>query len=61
MIETQFIKEKNKTIAVIIDYKEYKRLVEIEQDKEDYNNALKVKLTNEKWYSHQDVKNEIGM
>jgi len=54
-------KEKNKTIAVIIDYKEYKRLVEIEQDKEDYNNALKVKLTNEKWYSHQDVKNEIGM
>ncbi len=48
-------KEKNKTIAVIIDYKEYKRLIEIKQDKEDCNNALKIKLTNGKWYSHQDV------
>lgn len=40
MIKTQVIKEDNKLVAVILDYKEYKRLKEIEQNKADYYSAV---------------------
>ena len=60
MIKTQFIRESNKPIAVIIDYQEFKRLKEIEQDKTDYWDAFKVKMTNKKWISHQELKKELG-
>ena len=33
MIKTQIVKEGKKPIAVLMDYKEYKRLKEIEEDK----------------------------
>ena len=39
MIETQIIKEDSKTVAVIIDYNEYLKLKEYEQDFQDYNSA----------------------
>ena len=61
MIKTQLIKERNKPIAVILDYNEYKRLKELEEDKQDYYDALNIKLTNKKWISHQDLKKEIGL
>ena len=48
MIKTQLIKQSNKPIAVILDYDEYKRLKEIEQDKEDYFSDLKIKRSNKK-------------
>lgn len=61
MIKTQIIRQSKKPIAVILDYQEYKRLKEIEQDKDDYNSALEVKKTNKKWISHLELKSELGM
>jgi len=61
MIKTQIIKEDNKPIAVIIDYAEYLRLKEIEEDRLDYYSALDVKGKNKKWISHQDLKKELGL
>lgn len=61
MIKTQYIKKDDKTIAVILDYNEYKRLKEIEQDKKDYYSAIKVKKENKKWIKHDDLKRELGL
>ncbi|MBN2080346.1 MAG: hypothetical protein JW838_15350 [Spirochaetes bacterium] len=61
MIKTQYIKKDDQTIAVILDYKEYKRLKEIEQDKKDYYSALKIKSENKKWTKHEDLKKELGL
>ena len=61
MIKTQLIKQSKKPIAVILDYNEYKRLKEIEEDKEDYYSALKTKLENKKWFSHSEIKKEFGL
>jgi hypothetical protein len=60
MIKTQFLKENNKTIAVILDYDEYKRLKELEEDKSDYLTAVKIRKKNKKWVKHDDLKREIG-
>jgi hypothetical protein len=35
MIKTQIVKEGKKPIAVLMDYREYKRLKELEEDKAD--------------------------
>ena len=56
MIKTQVIKENNEPKAVIMDYKEYLRLKEMETDKLDYYSALKTKKTNKKWFKHEDLK-----
>lgn len=61
MIKTQIIKEDNRPVAVIIDYKEYMRLREIEEDKTDYYSALKVKQENKKWTSHNDLKAKLDL
>lgn len=61
MIKTQVIKQSRKPIAVIMDYSEYKRLKDIEEDIEDYNSAIKVKMTNKKWTSHKDLKKNLGI
>jgi len=61
MIKTQLIRQSNKPIAIVLDYEEYKRLKEIEQDRDDYASAIEVKLKNEKWISHQELKNELGI
>jgi len=61
MIKTQIVKENDKPVAVVLDYKEYLRLKEIEQDKKDYYSALQVKLKNKKWTSHKDLKKAIGL
>ncbi len=61
MIKTQIIKEDNKPVAVIIDFKEYQRLKEIEEDKIDYYSAIEVKRKNKKWTSHSDLKKELGI
>jgi PHD/YefM family antitoxin component YafN of YafNO toxin-antitoxin module len=61
MIEMQVIKENNKPVAVILDYQEYIRLKEIEQDVEDYNTAVEIKATNKKWIKHEDLKKELDL
>lgn len=61
MIKTQVIKEDNKPVAVILDYNEFKRLKEIEQDKIDYNSVLDVKRKNKKWVSHKELKEALGL
>lgn len=61
MIKKQIIKEDNKPIAVILDYEEYQRLKEIEQDHFDYYSALAVKRKNKKWTTHKDLKKELGL
>ena len=44
-----------------MDYKEYKRLKEVEEDKSDYLSALEVKLKNNRWKSHAQLKKELGL
>lgn len=61
MIETQIIKSENQPIAVILDYKEYLKLKELAEDKEDYYSALEVKYSNKEWINHEDLKNELGL
>ncbi len=61
MIKTQIVKENDKPVAVIRDYKEYLRLKEIEQDRKDYYSAMQVKAKNKKWTSHKDLKKAIGL
>ena len=61
MIKTQLIRQSKKPIAVVLDYEEYKRLKEIEQDSEDYLSAHSVKLENKNWTSHEDLKIELGL
>jgi len=58
---TQIIKEDNRPVAVIIDYKEYMRLMEIEEDKADYYSAIKVKQENKKWTGHNDLKASFSL
>jgi hypothetical protein len=41
---------------VVLDYREYVRLKEIEQDTEDYRSAIRVKEKNEKWTTHKTLK-----
>jgi len=44
-----------------MDYKEYVRLREIEQERKDYHSAAKTKATNKKWTDHQELKKELGL
>ncbi len=60
MIKTQIVKEGKQPIAVVLDYKEYIRLKQIEEDKSDYISAIEVKLKNVKWKSHDQLKKELG-
>ncbi len=59
MIKTQLIKEDNKPVAVIMDYREYLRLKEMGEDKSDFFSAAEVKRKNKKWKSHADLKKEL--
>ena len=47
--------------SVIMDYKEYVRLREIEQERKDYHSAAKTKAANKKWTDHQELKKELGL
>jgi len=61
MIDVQIIKDGNKPVAVILDIKEYNRLLQLEQDREDYFAALEIKQTNKKWKSHDKLKAELDI
>jgi len=61
MIKTQIIEENNKPRMVVMDYEEYLKLREAEEDRNDYYSALETKLTNKKWIKHEDIKKELGI
>jgi hypothetical protein len=61
MVKTQIIRKDKEPVAVILDYNEYVRLKEIEQDREDYRSAVFVKEKNKKWTTHKDLKRDLGL
>ncbi|MBI9039224.1 MAG: hypothetical protein JEY97_13905 [Bacteroidales bacterium] len=61
MIQPYIIKQENQPIAIVLDYKEYQRLKEIEEDRSDYFDALEAKYENKKWVNHEDLKKELGL
>ncbi len=61
MITKQLIKEDDTPVAVVLDYEEYLRLLQIEEDYLDYNAAAKTKKTNKNWTDHEDLKAKLGI
>jgi hypothetical protein len=61
VIKTQIVKENNKPVAVVMDYKEYLRLKEIEQERKDYYSAARTKASNKKWTDHEELKKKLGL
>ena len=61
MITTQIIQENQKPIAVIIDYQKYLEYKKIEEDINDYIQALEIKLSNKKWTSHKELIKELDL
>jgi prolyl-tRNA editing enzyme YbaK/EbsC (Cys-tRNA(Pro) deacylase) len=61
MVKTLIIKKDKEPVAVVLDYNEYVRLKEIEQDSEDYRSAVLVKEKNKKWTTHKDLKKDLGL
>ncbi len=61
MVKTQIIRKDKEPVAVVLDYSEYIRLKEIEQDAEDYRSALAVKEKNKKWTTHKTLKKDLGL
>jgi hypothetical protein len=61
MIKTQIVKEDNKPAIVIMDYKEYLRLKEIEEDRVDYYSASEVKRKNKKRKNYKELEEELGL
>jgi PHD/YefM family antitoxin component YafN of YafNO toxin-antitoxin module len=61
VIKTQIIKENNKPIAVIMDYEEYKRLKEAEEDRKDYSSAVEAKKSTKKWTTNAEMKKKLGI
>lgn len=61
MIKTQIIKENKKPRLVLMDYQEYLRLREAEEDRNDYYTALDTKIRNKKWIKHDVIKKELGI
>jgi Ethanolamine utilization protein EutJ (predicted chaperonin) len=61
MIKTYILKEDKKPVAVVLDYQEYIRLKNLEKDKNDYWEAVKIKKKNKKWIKHTDLKKELDL
>ncbi len=61
MIQTQIIRENDQPIAVILDYKEYLRLKDLEEDQKDYESGIEIKKNNKKWVTHEDLKKELDL
>jgi hypothetical protein len=61
MITKQLIKEDDTPVAVVLDYEEYLRLKQVEEDYLDYNAAAETKKTNKNWTDHKDLKKELGI
>ena len=62
MIKTQIIKDKkNKPAAVIMDIKEFIKMKELIEDRQDYRDALEAEKKSKKFYSLEDLEKKIGL
>ena len=61
MIKTHILKENNKPVAVVLDYREYIKLKNLEKDREDYVEAVMIKKKNKKWISHGALTKKLGL
>ncbi len=61
MIETQIIKSDDKPIMVVLDYQEYKRLKELEQDYLDYQEIQNIKKKAPEFVPFEKVKKDLGI
>ena len=61
MISSQIITEDNIPVAIVLDYSEYLRLKEIEENQLDYDEAVRIKKEDTKWTSHSDLKKELEL
>ena len=48
-------------MAVILDYNEYRKLKEIQEEYEDYCEAINAEKTTKKLYRNDDVKKKLGL
>jgi hypothetical protein len=60
-IITKIVRQDDKPVAVVLDYRESLRLKEIEEDELDYQAAGRTKAKNRKWVAHEDLKKEFGL
>ena len=61
MIEPQIIHENGKPRAIVLDYKEYLRLKELAEEREDYLDGIKALRESKKNHKHDEVKKKIGL
>jgi hypothetical protein len=61
VIKPQIINENGKLMAVIIGYKEYLKLKELQEDREDYQDGIKSPRTTKKLHSLEDVSRQLGI
>ncbi len=61
MIDTQIIKENDKPVAVIIDYKKYLEYLELKQDSADYQSALDAEKSTTKWTTHEEMLEQLEL
>lgn len=43
------------------NFSNLKKIENVKEDSEDYNSAIKVKMTNKDWTSHKDLKRKLGI
>jgi hypothetical protein len=61
MIKTQIIIENDKPKAVILDYKEYLKLKEKADEREDYNDGINALHKSKKMHKLADVEKKLGI
>jgi len=61
MIRTQIITENDKPKAVILDYKEYLKLKEKADDRDDYLDGIKALRSTKKLHSLKNVEKKLGI
>ena len=61
MIETQIIKQGKKPVEVILDYNEYRKLKEIQEEYEDYREAVNAEKVTKKLHGNDEVKKKLGL
>ena len=59
MIKTKIVKAKDKPVVVVMDYREYLRLKEIEEDRESYHSVLRLRTKNKKWKTREEMKKNL--
>lgn len=61
MIKPQIILENDKPKAIILDYKEYLKLKEKADDREDYLDGIEALRTSQKFHSLDEIEKKLGV